>query len=34
MTSKEEQADLGRLILQTGLDVLYIKDVHMTRTAG
>lgn len=34
MTSKEEQADLGRLILQTGLDVLYIKDVHISENVN
>ncbi|MCM1184797.1 MAG: DUF6531 domain-containing protein, partial [Roseburia sp.] len=34
MTSKDEQADLGRLILQAGLDVLCIKDVHIRESAN
>lgn len=34
MASKDEQADLGRLILQTGLDILYIKDVHISESAN
>ena len=34
MASKDEQADLGRLILQTGLDVLYIKDVHISENVN
>ena len=34
MASKDEQADLGRLILQAGLDVLYIKDVHISENVN
>lgn len=34
MSSKEEQAELGRLVLQTGIDVLYIKNVESEETAN
>ncbi len=30
MASKDEQTGLGSLILQTGLDVLYIKDIYVS----
>ena len=34
MISKEEQLDLGKLILYTGLDVLYIKDVYISENVN